>query len=156
MDNIVLDPPARVAPACAAVLVTDAGIRDLVGSALVDLGLETIVPCPTATRDPDRLRAFLRQHRPTVCLLGLEFPYRDGWALLEELRRHAPCRFVALTTDASPGAQAHGVQARVEVLVEPFDLDALLAAAAGGDAAQGAPSRARRPQAARDATVAST
>jgi CheY-like chemotaxis protein len=109
------------------VVEDDAAIRGLVTEVLRDDGYEV-----TEAANGAEALEYVGGHRPDLIVLDLMMPVMDGWAFVEECRRHARCREVPIVvTSASHDLprtaeklRAYGVRT---CLAKPFDVDGLLA-----------------------------
>jgi CheY-like chemotaxis protein len=109
------------------VVEDDEAIRGLVTEVLRDDGYDV----SEAANGAEAL-TYMGGHRPDLIVLDLMMPVMDGWAFVEECRRHGCCDEVPIVvTSASHDLaktaerlRAYGVRT---CLAKPFDVDGLLA-----------------------------
>jgi two-component system chemotaxis response regulator CheY len=109
------------------VVEDDEAIRGLVTEVLRDDGYEV----GEAANGVEAL-AYIGQRKPDLIVLDLMMPVMDGWAFVEECRRHACCAQVPIVvTSASHDLPKTAERLRSfgvrTCLAKPFDVDGLLA-----------------------------
>lgn len=70
------------------------------------------------------------EYQPDVIMLDMNMPHRNGWQILEDLRQkpttaHTPVILMTAASDKIADYQAKLNQYRAEVLLKPFNNDAL-------------------------------
>lgn len=98
----------------------DPSILDLVASSLTEPGSTEVV----SVRDPDKAVETIGKLRPDLILCDINLPERDGFSLVEELRRwpvsiNAPVIFVSGVSDEAQVERAFGIGA-ADFVRKPF------------------------------------
>src|SRR5688572_14696728 len=96
---------------------------DLLEGFLYQAGYTSLV----RTTDPRRVLELMDAHQPDLVLLDLHMPYRDGHAVLAELREHVPADdyvpVLVLTADITSQARERALSGGArDFLTKPFDV----------------------------------
>ncbi len=106
--------------------------RDLVTvlqDALEQDGFRTVTLVSTIAGGAVGPLAFLHQHKPVAAVYSVSPPYREGWDILQEVRRDwQDGRFVITTTNVGGLRACVGPADAIEVIGKPFDLDEIIRA----------------------------
>jgi len=101
--------------------------RDLVTvlqTALEQDGFRTVTLVSTIVGGAAGPLAFLREHQPAAAVYSVSPPYRESWAILEEVRRQwQGGTFVITTTNIGALRSCVGPAEAIELIGKPFDLD---------------------------------
>jgi len=96
---------------------------DLLEGFLLSEGYDSLV----RTTDSRQVLALMEAHRPDLVLLDLHMPYKDGFAIMRELREHVPADdyvpVLVLTADITSEAREKALSGGArDFLTKPFDV----------------------------------
>ncbi len=96
---------------------------DLLEGFLRSEGYDTLV----RTTDSRQVLSLMESHRPDLVLLDLHMPYKDGFAIMRELREHVPADdyvpVLVLTADITSEAREKALSGGArDFLTKPFDV----------------------------------
>ena len=116
--------PATSAGPLIAVMNSSRDLVTILQTALEQDGFRTITLVSTIVGGATGPLAFLREHQPAAAVYSVSPPYRESWAILEEVRRQWPAgHFVITTTNIGALRSCVGPAEAIELIGKPFDLD---------------------------------
>lgn len=96
-------------------------------------------------RDPARIAAFFRAHRPEVVVYDIAVPYEQDWDFFRHVVRPHPdtrdVRFVLTTTNKRAVQELVGDVDIIEVLAKPYNLEQIAKAVRYGSSSSGTAGR---------------
>ena len=112
-----------------AVMNSSRDLVDILENALNQDGFRTITLVSSIVGGADGPLAFVREYRPEAVVYSVSPPYREGWDILQDLRRQWPeGSFVVTTTNVGGLRSCVGPADAIELIGKPFDLDEITGA----------------------------
>ena len=101
---------------------------DLMTDVLAYDGFRTAPFTVTHEDGPRPVIDFLHQTRPQACVYAISVPYRESWAVFQQVQQAVPdCAWVLTTTDKRALDDLVGPSNVLEILGKPYDIEQLVA-----------------------------
>ena len=115
-------------PPLIACLNSSQDLVELLGDVLEYGGFRTASLATTHREGAQPAIDFLRRVRPQACVYAVSVPYRESWAVYQEVQQAiAGCAWVLTTTNKRALTDLVGQTAAFEIMGKPYDIDQLVA-----------------------------